>query len=108
MTKSQKKNLSPVVQNVINEMQNHATKWIAPCKTVFRKRIKGKEVQIIRSYYDPEQPVSLFIDKKEVDNLSEKEFRILSFEFQKLRQKFEAYISKRQDTERLLKIYNFD
>lgn len=88
---------SSIVAQIINDMNAAPKSWTAPNKTVFKKRMNGKDITILLNSFDPERPVTLFVDMVEKDSITEKEMRILRAEFGYLRQKFEAYISKEKD-----------
>ncbi len=96
-TRYRNSSFQTIVATIINEMNQNATKWSAPTKTVFNKRCFGQDVSVLRNFYSPNEPIQVFVNMKEIENLTEKESRILCAEFGYLREKFDKYIGKTQD-----------
>ena len=87
---------TPIVK-IINDMHSNPSRWDAPTKTLFKRKIQGQELAIARNYYSHDEPVQLFINQIEIEDLTEKEVRILRAEFGYLREKFANYISKSKE-----------
>ena len=73
--------LSKNILFIVSDMKKHTEKWNSPTKTVLERKLQGKEITIIKSSYDKERPIQVFIDKIEIDNIKKNEHEILKKEF---------------------------
>lgn len=95
-------NLRVVIAKMVDDMHSNPSRWDAPTKTLFKRKIQGQELAIARNYYSHDEPVQLFVNQVEIEDLTEKETRILRAEFGYLREKFANYISKNKERNKSL------
>lgn len=106
MKRYENKNLNVFARELIKDMSTKSKSWIAPHKSAFFKVVEGREILVLRCLYSHDEPVQVFIDKCEIENLTEKERSIIAAEFDHLRHKFTAYIAKSQNTDYLKRKYH--
>lgn len=101
------KKFSKTLKMIINDMEKNSRNWIAPTKTVFKRRLNGQEVIIMNSSYDEEAPIQIFINQKELkEKITNAQYRVLLAEFGYMRKKYEKYNYSKND-EQLEKKYHF-
>lgn len=84
--------LSKTVTKVINDMNKNFRFWESPTKSNLNRNLYGTQISLLRNFYCSENPVTLFIDQVEVEDLTEKEKRILVAEFGYFRERVERSI----------------